>query len=207
MNRGQQNPSTRRMVFRPRRWALASIGLAVALAVCAAAAPALAREHWGSFKDNGCVSSGGRTYESYSAVLWGIPFGASWEAACRRMPATVHGVHFAHPTECTNAHGVNEWGIFYVPAKCNKPATTARQHWGSFKYNGCVWRGKQAYATYASVLWGIPRGASWEAACMAMPATINGTHFSHPTACKNAGGVNEWGLFYVPVPVLLHECG
>lgn len=71
-----------------------------AAAVVVATASAASAQHWGTFKDNGCVRADTR---AYSAVLWDIPWGASWEQACANMPATVRGHRFSHPTICTKA--------------------------------------------------------------------------------------------------------
>ena len=57
--------------------------------------------HWGDFKDNGCVAIGnGRKARVYSAILWDIPGGHSWEEACKTMPATINGRYFPCPTIC-----------------------------------------------------------------------------------------------------------
>lgn len=40
---------------------------------------------------------------SYSAVLWGIPAGQSWERTCARTGARVGGKYFSHPTACVKA--------------------------------------------------------------------------------------------------------
>jgi hypothetical protein len=73
-------------------------------------------KHWGDFKDDGCMNW--RTHcgkKQYSSVLWGIPWGESWEEACANMPADVGGTHFDHPSNCVNVGpGINEWGEFYV---------------------------------------------------------------------------------------------
>jgi len=67
---------------------------------------------WGPFKSSGCSATG---FRQYSAVLWDIPWGQSWEQACSNMPADVAGLHFEHPTRCRNDHGLNMWGEFDVP--------------------------------------------------------------------------------------------
>jgi hypothetical protein len=75
--------------------------------------------HWGDFKSSGCSATG---FRQYSAVLWDIPFGQSWEQACANMPADVAGLHFEKPTRCRNDHGLNMWGEFDVPdAGCPIP--------------------------------------------------------------------------------------
>lgn len=109
------------------RLASFAVSAVVALMACAMATPALAREHWGSFKYNGCQTSGHTHFKIYSSVLWGIPWGKSWEVACAHMPAKVHGVHFSHPTACQKASIVDAvsvtgavlsaGGLVYPPAK------------------------------------------------------------------------------------------
>ena len=84
--------------------------LLAAMMICAATTPALA-EKWGDFKYNGCVPENGRAFKVYSSVLWDIPWGASWEVACAKMPATVAGQYFSHPTACVKASVVDVMGI------------------------------------------------------------------------------------------------
>ncbi|PSB53940.1 hypothetical protein C7B67_01080 [filamentous cyanobacterium Phorm 6] len=73
--------------------------------------------HWGDLKDNGCVDLGnGRKARSYSAVLWDIPWGASWEQACSTMPADINGVHFDHPTVCVKANVVDTLSLVSLVA-------------------------------------------------------------------------------------------
>lgn len=84
-------------------------------------------DHWGDFKDNGCVDlGGGAKARSYSAVLWDIPFGYSWEDACAKKDATVNGYYFEHPTACVKtsvasalgavATAIGAAGLVYPPA-------------------------------------------------------------------------------------------
>lgn len=68
-----------------------------------ATAPAAA-QHWGDFRDDGCVREDLR---AYSAILWDIPWGASWEVTCANMPATVAGQYFEHPTICAKSSVVD----------------------------------------------------------------------------------------------------
>lgn len=84
--------------------------LLAAFMICVIATPALA-EKWGSFKNNGCVTSQGRKFRVYSAVLWDIPWGKSWELACSQMPAKVAGQRFTHPTACVKTSVVDAIGI------------------------------------------------------------------------------------------------
>jgi hypothetical protein len=66
--------------------------------------------YWGSFQADGCIGYGRR---QYSAILWNIPSGYSWEQACAATPATVVGQYFARPSRCVN-NGYNMWGQFDV---------------------------------------------------------------------------------------------
>src|SRR6476660_805923 len=67
--------------------------------------------HWGSIGDDGCVEDTG--YRQYSAILWGIPWGQSWEQACFTYGASVGGQPGRVPDRCRNT-GFNIWGIWYV---------------------------------------------------------------------------------------------
>jgi hypothetical protein len=71
--------------------------------------------NWGSIADNGCQAGG--TYDArhkYSAILWNVPSGQSWEAACHSTPGPA-GTPVANllPTNCVT--GLNEWGEWYLP--------------------------------------------------------------------------------------------
>jgi len=75
------------------------------------AAPAGAGIHWGDITAKGCVS--GKTgLQLYSAILWDIPSGASWEKACRETKATINHVDYPEPTRCiTKDHMWGEWDV------------------------------------------------------------------------------------------------
>lgn len=62
---------------------------------------------WGDFQDNGCTAIGTRTFASR---IWGIPFGRSWDAACKAAAATIQGHFFATPGRCINKGIFGEWG-------------------------------------------------------------------------------------------------
>lgn len=79
--------------------------------------------YWGDITPKEC-RNGMRTY---SAILWGIPWGQSWEEACATMPATVNGIFFPRPTRCVNT-GLNMWGEWDVPdPTCGAPAGAVEQ--------------------------------------------------------------------------------
>jgi hypothetical protein len=74
--------------------------------------PAIAQAaYWGDLRDNGCKANGEKVH-SYSAILWGIPWGASWENACATTPLSVGGYSFSGASACVN-DGTHMWGVFY----------------------------------------------------------------------------------------------
>ncbi len=102
--------------------------MAILVFLILAAFPAHAQAHlrWGDFKDDGCEwftkSDGSRECRRRkSAVLWGIPWGQSWEDTCIRTKASFDGTSYL-PHRCDNT-GLNIWGIFLVPIdSCEKKA-------------------------------------------------------------------------------------
>lgn len=77
--------------------------LLTSLIIVGASFPALAA-HWGDFRDDGIQDLGnGRKVRVYQAILWGIPWGHSWEDACAKQPANINGVHFDRPTACVKS--------------------------------------------------------------------------------------------------------
>ncbi len=79
------------------------------------ATPAAAGPHWGEFKDNGCV--GQLTHpglRSMSAILWDVPAGNSWEAACASQPATFDGLTIPRPALCVNTSVTEPFTGFFV---------------------------------------------------------------------------------------------
>jgi hypothetical protein len=85
--------------------------LMAALLLTGSASPAAAA-HWGEFRDDGCIHVGdGRQVRVYQSVLWGIPWGHSWEEACANQPADVAGVHFDHPTACVKSSVAQALGV------------------------------------------------------------------------------------------------
>jgi hypothetical protein len=71
--------------------------------------------------------------------------------------------------------------------------SAAAANWGKFQKQ-CVGDG---VAKYSAVLQGIPPGQSWERACAASAATINGQRHARPTNCVNRRTA-MWGEFVVP---------
>jgi hypothetical protein len=74
---------------------------------------------WGEFKADHCTGFGQR---QYSAILWDIPWGRSWEAECANSGANIHGYDFDRPARCVNTV-TNMWGEFDVP-------DDSCPHWG-----------------------------------------------------------------------------
>jgi hypothetical protein len=83
------------------------------LAIFCSIAALTRADYWGTFKTDDCVGDGLR---QYSSVLYGIPFGQSWESHCANGPKTIIlGQTFDRPTRCKNAGpGINMWGEFDV---------------------------------------------------------------------------------------------
>jgi hypothetical protein len=155
-------------------------------------------QNWGSFSREHCTVPGLR---QYSAILWNIPWGQSWEQACRTTPATIEGQQFSGATRCVNT-GFNMWGQFDV-----QDATCAA-HWGEFRKEHCSRLAdcapngsslRNGLRQYSAILWDVPAGQSWEEACSTTPAIIEGQQFSGATRCINTG-FNMWGQFDVPDP-------
>jgi len=90
---------------------LLALPLVGGLILLAASSQALG-VHWGKAKDDGCVSQG---FRQKSAILWGLPKGSNWEAACMNTPNGDWGT----PTRCKNVSGINIWGQWERPdAEC-----------------------------------------------------------------------------------------
>jgi microsomal dipeptidase-like Zn-dependent dipeptidase len=157
------------------------------LLLLAAAAPAAAAPRWGEVKEDHCTST---TTRQHSARLWDIPWGYSWERACRETPNTIDGHFFASPHRCENVASTSMWGEWDVPDASCRPT------WGSFQRDACRVKGVRQYS---SILWNIPDGYPWEAACAETGATVAGKTFSSPSRCVN-NGLNMWGQFDVEDP-------
>ncbi|NOU31621.1 MAG: hypothetical protein HOO96_27285 [Polyangiaceae bacterium] len=71
---------------------------------------AVTTPHWGSFtRSNVCRSDGKR---KWSAILWDIPWGASWEAACAKAKGDPNHITPRVPDKCVTS--INEWGEWYL---------------------------------------------------------------------------------------------
>lgn len=138
-------------------------------------------QHWGDLQNNGCTSVGTRTFASR---IWDIPPNKTWEQACRSTPATIEGRLFPSPARCNDKGLFGEWGEWDVDDD------SCRARWGDFKDNGCSALGTR---TFASRIWDIPPGQTWDSACRTTPATILGTPFASPARCNDKGVSGEWG--------------
>lgn len=87
-----------------------AIPVAVLVATPLLASEARADPYWGEFSPGDCVND---HQQIYSAVLWDIPWGQSWENACWSMDATLDGTYYPEPDNCVNT-ALNMWGEFYV---------------------------------------------------------------------------------------------
>ena len=90
---------------------LSTATLTCAAGLMLAATPASAADY-GPFQADFCngENSSGQGVRQHSAILWGIPWGYSWEQACAETPAIVNGQYFYSADRCVNAAGINMWG-------------------------------------------------------------------------------------------------
>ncbi len=141
--------------------------------------------YWGDITQKECNNAGKR---KWSAILWNIPPGQSWENTCNNQSATVSGTYFAKPTRCVNT-SLNMWGEWDVDdAAC-------KANWGDLAKNSCV---TNTHRQYSARLWNIPSGQSWQDACNSAPNTVAGTYFAKPTRCKDLGASGMWGEWDAP---------
>ncbi len=144
-------------------------GIAAFAAFLAFSCTAQAKVHWGNWKKDGCTKPG---YRQYSSVLWGIPWGVSWELTCAKTPVNSstglkglprNGIPPA-PSRCRNAGG-HMWGeVDVLDSSCALKKTAPRLKWGDFKKDDCV---GNHVRQYSAQLLNIPAGMSWEDACKA----------------------------------------
>jgi hypothetical protein len=64
------------------------------------------KPHWGELKHEGCFNGKRR----FSAILWDVPSGYSWEDAAERTEITIKGKHFPQPSFYET--GMHLWGYF-----------------------------------------------------------------------------------------------
>ena len=79
---------------------------------------------------------------------------------------------------------------------CSIAALTRADYWGTFRQDKCVGDGLRLFS---AILYGIPRGESWEDHCANGPkVTLYGQVFDRPTKCYNRGpGIHMIGQFHV----------
>lgn len=153
--------------------ALRVMVVAILAAVGLGGAQPASADSWGSFSRR-CITIDRAIYE---ARLWHIR--GSWERACARKGARIEGRWYARPTRCVKKPD-GMYGQFHVRSR----ACSANLRWGSWKNNGCMLQPKlRGFRSYSSVLWGIPRGVSWEQTCARMPVRLLGRSFRHSHVC------------------------
>jgi len=129
--------------------------------------------YWGEFQSDACTKQSacdangncvGNGLRQYSAILWGIPWGRSWEAECNETPppAVINGVTYPKPSRCVNT-GFNMWGQFDVPdssCPCGNSYRVCWQRGGSSCDFGSISACslQKAYATCAQ--WGCKVNSS-----------------------------------------------
>ncbi|OJT15469.1 hypothetical protein TRAPUB_7340 [Trametes pubescens] len=70
--------------------------------------------YWGDIADKGCIS-GQTGFQRLEARLDGMSKGADWNMMCTTTAATIHGVHFKHPTTCEDRGKWGMVGIWHFP--------------------------------------------------------------------------------------------
>ncbi len=137
-------------------------------------------QNWGDIGNRGCISVGTR---GFSARLWNIPWGQSWEQACASTPGAETPVVGMLPTRCINAWG-GMWGEWDVPD------STCVARWDNIGDRGCI---SIRTRGFSARLRDVPPGQTWEDACASTPAPA-GTPVAGrlPTRCINAWG-GMWG--------------
>ena len=148
---------------------------------------ALAAPHWGSFQADGCSRTG---YRQYSAILWSIPFGQSWEAACQATPATINGYSFSAPSRCVN-NFFNEWGQFDV---IDRSCGVAPLAWTNFS-SEC--RG-DTVEVWSATLEGAPNDAEGQYLCETTPLYI-WSETVYAESCELLPNGRWFARFPVPV--------
>ena len=157
---------------------------------------------WGAFKKDHCTQPGKRQWSSVlhgipGGMSWkeacsaseGAPFprGSYPKALIDRLTISKgENPQSSRPDRCKEAKtlgmSTGVWGEFDIDdTSCTINYTNL--NWGAWKDNGCVHvnlslsaqgtpAGAKDLRQYASVLWGIPPGYSWESACEHMPVEI-----------------------------------
>ena len=63
------------------------------------------KPHWGELRDDQCVPGAGFSgLRQYSAILWDVPAGVSWEDACSLTGTTLDGVWHPRPAVCVKSN-------------------------------------------------------------------------------------------------------
>lgn len=75
--------------------------------------------HWGTFARGSCRASDHK--RKWSAVLWDIPWGQSWETTCAKTKGSPNSITPRVPDRCVTL--LNEWGEWFLDDPTCKPAT------------------------------------------------------------------------------------
>lgn len=157
---------------------------------------------WGAFKKDHCTQPGKRQWSSVLHGIPGNMSWKEACSASERAPFTPgsypkglidrltitkgENPNSSRPDRCKEAKALgistSVWGEFDIDDKSCK-IDYSQLKWGSWKDNGCVHvnlslsaegtpAGPKDLRQYASVLWGIPPGYSWESACENMEVKI-----------------------------------
>ncbi len=137
----------------------------------------------------------------YSAILWDIPWGASWESACKQAPATVGGMSLSHPSVCVN-YGIGPMTCSTESGDIGGYLDCLHEH--NLDGNGSHTDSDGPIRSQASVSpWPLGGGASgqildseqdtWKATLSSKVQARGVVQYR-----VGHGGVNMWGVFLVP---------
>ncbi|TBU39033.1 hypothetical protein BD309DRAFT_873169 [Dichomitus squalens] len=140
-------------------------------------------EAWGNQR---CSAYGAR---AYNARLLDIPEELGWYEVCADMPNRFHGRWVDRPARCQrDRNGV--WATWYIDFEEPRCIT----YWDTLRDLGCS-SAQSGKRRYEARLMNLTHRDDWDAMCSTTPATINGIHFDHPTACEDrAGATGVWDV-------------
>lgn len=171
------------------------------LLVSAAANTAQAELKWGAFKDNGCASvEHAPGLRAMSAILWGVPGGASWEDHCARTGASFGDTTFKHPAVCVNTAAKLIEGLTSRNMAMDVLEPILRSAIDT-PLAAVIAQGRMTPWPGSSLPGAVPAGdATWKAR---LAAAVE----KKPTRQVKVlgGGLNIWGVFLVPDEACLEK--
>jgi hypothetical protein len=157
-----------------------SLFIILAIALASMVAHAV---HWDNWENRCNFRRHG--HRTHSAILWGIPWGHSWEGECAKNGANIRGKWYGKPARCVKVNQrVHIRGEFdAVDSSCTIDSDLYT-NW----QNHCT-PNKRGYRTHKAIMVGVPP----EVACAVAAANINTdghgeSRLSNPTRCTVVEG-------------------